>query len=74
MASKEDKKLIDRVYSDFKFSSDKLRRLKEQIKDDFRFAQGKQWDDTDIAELKLAGVKALTINKIKPIIRLLTGI
>jgi hypothetical protein len=68
------KNIVERIRQDLKYSSDKMLKLRSQIKDDFEFSQGKQWDDSDVEELRKAGVKALTINKIKPIIRLLTGI
>ena len=67
-------KLVDRVYSDLKYSVSKMSELHKSMKEDVEFAQGKQWDECDIATLKNRGVKALTINKIKPIIKLLTGI
>lgn len=74
MASNKEKELIKRVYEDLDYSSENFHKLHEQIKDDFKFAQGDQWDSVDVEELRKAGVKALTINKIKPIIKLITGI
>ena len=68
------KNIIDRVYRDLKYSSDKMISLREKIKEDFEFELGKQWEDDDVEELRKAGIKAITINKIKPIIKLLTGI
>ena len=44
------------------------------MKEDFEFVQGKQWEDKDVETLRKQGVKALVINKIKPIIKLITGI
>lgn len=66
--------MIVRIYNDLRLSADKVGKLHKKIKEDFKFTQGKQWEDSDIDELKAAGRKALTINKIKPIIKLLTGI
>ena len=71
--SKSDKN-IKRVYRDLKYSAERMTSLRKKIREDFEFELGKQWDSSDIAKLKAAGVIALTINKIKPIIKLLTGI
>lgn len=68
------KDIILKVYRDLKYSSEKMSTLREKIREDFEFELGKQWEDKDIEELRTAGVKALTINKIKPIIKLLSGI
>lgn len=46
----------------------------DKYKEDFEAALGKQWDEKDEATLRSAGVEPLTINKIKPLIRLLSGI
>ncbi len=70
--AKED--IIRKVYNDLRFSAEKMSKLHDEIKGDFKFEQGKQWEDDDIQTLKNAGIKAITINKIKPIIKLLTGI
>jgi hypothetical protein len=72
--TKKDKELITKVYDDLDFSATAYNNLFDNIKEDFKFAQGEQWNDKDIKALKDAGVKALTINKIKPIIKLITGI
>lgn len=74
MASNKEKELIKRVYEDLNYSSENFHKLHEQIKDDFKFAQGDQADPVDVEELKKAGVKYIIINKIKPIIKLITGI
>lgn len=66
--------IIDRVSRDLKYSAEKMNTLREKIKEDFKFELGKQWEEDDVEELRKRGVKALTINKIKPIIKLLTGI
>jgi hypothetical protein len=68
------KSICARVYRDLKFSWEKMASLRDAIREDFKFELGKQWDVEDVDELRRAGVKALTINKIKPIIKLLTGI
>lgn len=65
---------INKIYKDLKYSSTKLSKLHRHIKEDFKFAQGNQWTSDDVETLRKAGVKALTINKIKPIIKLVTGL
>ena len=66
--------IVNKVYRDLKYSASKFSKLHREIKDDIKFEQGEQWIDSDIQTLKTAGVKALTINKLKPIIKLITGI
>lgn len=65
---------VDQVYKDLKTSLDYFSKIFKEIKKDFEFAMGKQWDSADVQTLYNAGVKALTINKIKPMIKLITGI
>lgn len=68
------KDIVTKIYQDLKYSSEKMASLRKSIKEDFEFELGKQWSSEDTEELRKAGVKALTINKIKPIIKLLSGI
>jgi len=72
--SKKDKELLKQVYEDLEMSSKAYSSLFKEIKEDFKFVQGQQWDPIDVEELRKVGVKALTINKLKPIIKLITGI
>lgn len=65
---------IKTIYKDLKYAAEKLAPLHKHIKSDFNFEQGKQWEDSDVLTLRNVGVKALTINKIKPIIKLITGL
>lgn len=67
-------KLIKKIYEDLRYSNSKISKLHTELKEDFKFEQGKQWDDSDISTLRDAGIKALTINKLRPIIKLITGI
>jgi len=71
--SKNDK-LLRKVWKDLKYSSEKFQTLFNQIKEDFEFEQGNMWDKSDVEDLRKRGILALTINKIKPIIKLITGI
>jgi len=68
------KDLLNKIYSDLKYSNSKLSKLHREIREDFKFEQGNQWDTSVVEELREAGVKALTINKLRPIIKLITGI
>lgn len=70
----EDKNILERVYKDLRYSAGKYSKLHKTMKEDFEFVQGKQWDDRDVNTLRKQGVKALVINKIKPIIKLITGV
>jgi len=72
--TQKEKDLLAKVYEDLDFSSRAYSKLYKEIKEDFKFVQGQQWDPSDVEELRKAGVKALAINKIKPIIKLITGI
>lgn len=66
--------IVKKVYEYLDYSYEAFKTLQKEIKDDFRFVQGEQWDPSDVQTLGNRGVKALTINKIKPIIKLITGI
>lgn len=46
-------------------------RLK--ARESFEFVEGKQWTDGDIAKMRSEGRPAITINKIKPLINILSG-
>ena len=59
-------KIVERVQRDLKYSVSKFSKLHKEIKNDFEFVQGKQWEDKDVKTLRSQGVKALVINKIKP--------
>jgi len=69
-----DEKLVKKIYTDLQYSASKLSKLHKAIEEDFEFVQGQQWEDEDVQRLYQRGVKALTINKIKPVIKLLSGI
>lgn len=65
---------VEKVYEDLKKYLDFFSPIFKQIKIDTEYALGKQWDAEDVQKLFKRGVKALTINKIKPMIKLITGI
>jgi len=54
-------------------TSHKSKWIKE-AKEDFEFRVGKQWEESDYQALWSRGVRALTINKIHPILLLLSGL
>ena len=62
------------VYKDLEQSAKMQSKLHRQIQDDFEFALGNQWKDEDKRTLERAGVLPLTINQIKPMIKIITGI
>jgi hypothetical protein len=74
MAKKEEK-VIDakRILQDFQRAYEAKKEWLKEAEEDFQFALGKQWSDDDISKLSDVGVRALTINKIRPNIFLLTG-
>ncbi|HNF58520.1 MAG TPA: hypothetical protein PLN89_02980, partial [Elusimicrobiota bacterium] len=63
-----------KILKDFQWSYDYRKAWLEAAKEDFEFTLGKQWRDEDVSDLNHKGVKALTINKIRPAIWLLTGL
>jgi hypothetical protein len=65
---------VKQVYKDLAYAARYWGKLFKQIKTDFEYALGKQWKEEDVRTLAQAGVKALTINKIRPMIKLITGI
>lgn len=77
MATEKDKKgekTVKQVLEDYRYAYEYKRKLIKAADDDFEFALGSQWDDDDVTALEERGVLPLTINKIKPMIRLLKGI
>lgn len=71
MANKVD---ASKIMKDFKRAYEDKKSSLVKYERDFEFTLGEQWTPTDVQDLKNAGVKALTINKIRPIIWLLIGI
>lgn len=65
---------IDQIYDDFKTSHKYFTPLYDEMKLDAEFELGKQWTDDQLNKLAEKGVKGLMINKIRSIIKILTGI
>src|SRR5574343_138867 len=62
------------VYRDLDISSKSQSKLHRQMKEDMEFALGKQWDDEKFEKLRQAKVTPLTINQIKPLVKIISGI
>ena len=71
----EGKKLdADKILKDFKVAYTAKRKWLKEAEEDFEYTLGKMWDEDDVRKLDDRGIKALTINKIRPNIWLLTGL
>lgn len=73
----EDKKSrpdVKKVYKDIDVSLKYLNKLFKEIKIDNEFALGHQWKEEDVKTLNSIGVKAITVNKIRPMLKLISGI
>lgn len=46
---------------------------RKKARESFAFVEGKQWTDGDIAKMREEGRPAITVNKIKPLINILSG-
>ncbi|TCL39959.1 hypothetical protein EV210_101157 [Anaerospora hongkongensis] len=62
-----------RYRDEFRASVDKDRDWRVEAREDIEFFCGKQWDDRDRQILNEQGRPTLTINRIKPLINLLSG-
>lgn len=65
---------VKQVIADFKTAKKFFNPIHKEMEKDFEFTLGKQWNDEDVQELEEHGRPALTINKIRPMIKLMTGI
>ena len=65
---------VEDVYKDLDRFHKKQGQLHKEMREDVQFALGKQWKDEDKRSLEKAGVLPLTINQIKPILKIVTGI
>lgn len=73
-SSSTDDMTVEKALEDYKMAFEYKRKFLEEADEDVEFALGDQWADDDIQKLKDKGVLPITINKIKPIIRLTKGI
>lgn len=57
----------------FRAAVDKWSDWRDEAREDYEFVAGKQWKNQDKQTLEQAGRPAITINKIKPLINVLSG-
>ena len=57
----------------FKGAVESWQKWREEAQEDFNFVTGKQWTDEELAEFKRQKKPALVINRIRPLINILTG-
>lgn len=57
----------------FRAAVDKGQKWREEAKEDYEFTAGKQWTDEEIKIFKTDGRPAITINRIKPLLNILSG-
>ena len=72
IADKE-QELDDEITNNFRMAYDAEREWIDEAKEDIEFKAGKQWTDEEKATLELQRRPCLTFNKIKPIVKLITG-
>ena len=58
---------------EFRAAVDKDRDWRDEAKEDVEFYYGKQWSDSDRLAMNEVGRPIITINRIKPLINLLSG-
>ena len=57
----------------FQAAVDSGKKWREEAKEDFEFTAGKQWTDEEIKQFQKDGRPAITINRILPLINILSG-
>lgn len=57
----------------FREASDHMADWRAEAKQDYDFVAGKQWEEADRAKLEESGRPAITVNRIKPLINVLSG-
>lgn len=57
----------------FREAADYMSDWRDAARQDYEFVSGKQWSDADIAAFEASGRPAITINRIKPLINVLSG-
>ena len=57
----------------FQAAVDGGKKWREEAKEDFEFTAGKQWTDEEIKAFKEEGRPAIIINRILPLINILSG-
>lgn len=64
---------VNRYRRWFQNAVDKMHPWREAAKEDYDFVSGKQWSESEIQTFLRQGRPAIVINKIKPLINLLSG-
>lgn len=64
---------VDKYREWFKCAADHWRKWRRQAKEDYEFVAGEQWKRQDRETLESHGRPAITINKIKPLMNVLSG-
>lgn len=57
----------------FRAAVDSGQRWREEAREDFEFTAGKQWTDEEIKQFRTDGRPAIVINRISPLINILSG-
>ena len=57
----------------FQAAVDGGKRWREEAREDFEFTAGKQWTDEEIKAFREDGRPAITINRILPLLNILSG-
>src|SRR3990167_9332378 len=65
--------LNSEIDANFRMASDSMSEWVEEAKEDIKFAAGDQWDEDARAKLKEQGRPCMTFNKIRPMLKLITG-
>ena len=68
-----DKQVIE-IINNFRYARECKKDWIKEATEDLEFLLGKQWKTEDARELEKAGVRALTVNKVSAIMRLLAGL
>ncbi|RKY35333.1 MAG: hypothetical protein DRP78_05570 [Candidatus Omnitrophota bacterium] len=63
-----------KILNDFRIARERKKSWQVAATEDFEFFAGKQHDDSDVENLRKRGIRALTINKIRPNIFLISGV
>jgi hypothetical protein len=74
VAKEKSKPTIHDCLKNLRYARKKFKDFFEKYKEDFEATLGRQWDEQDEIALRKLGVEPLTINKIKPTVKLLSGI
>lgn len=69
----KDESAIGKFRQWFREASDYAADWRAEAKQDYAFVAGKQWEEADIRKFEESGRPAITINRIKPLINVLSG-